>query len=304
MPSQKELPVGLRNKAGRNTILRSLLNQKKVLVAPGAFDCISARLVQNAGFEALYLTGSGMSMSLLGSPDLATLSYSEIMDHIRRISDSIEIPVIADADTGYGGPLNVMRPPRDYELAGVSCIQIEDQQWPKRCGHMLNRSIVSSEEMCGRIKAAVDIRNDPDFIVMARTDARTEKGIDEAIDRMNDYVEAGADIAFVESPETVSEMKMINERISSHTLANMVEGGRTPFLPYLELESLGYDLVIYPGAMGRVLGRSGEIMLNHLKKTGSTDGMQQMMLDQPKLFGLFDYHNGLGMKQSLHRTGK
>ena len=121
-------------------------------MAPGAFDCISARLVQNAGFEALYLTGSGMSMSLLGSPDLATLSYSEIMDHIRRISDSIEIPVIADADTGYGGPLNVMRTTRDYELAGVSCIQIEDQQWPKRCGHMLNRVSLAQKKCAGASK--------------------------------------------------------------------------------------------------------------------------------------------------------
>ncbi|MBL25198.1 MAG: carboxyvinyl-carboxyphosphonate phosphorylmutase [Rhodospirillaceae bacterium] len=290
MSGNGNLPVGLRHKTGRHTKLRDLLADEKILAAPGAFDCISARLVQNAGFDALYLTGSGMSMSLMGSPDLGMLSYSEIMDHVRRITDTVEIPVIADADTGYGGPLNVVRTTRDFEAAGVSCIQIEDQQWPKRCGHMLNRTIVSIEEMCGRIKAAVDIRDDPDFVVMARADARTDHGIDEAIERMNAYIEAGADVAFVESPETADEMKMLNEQIPAPTLANMVEGGRTPFLPFQELQSLGYNLVIYPGAMGRVLGRSGAIVLDHLKETGSTDGMQEMMLDQPRLFGLFDYY--------------
>jgi 2,3-dimethylmalate lyase len=289
MSSAVKRPVGLREKAGRNTKLRALLKSDDILVAPGAFDCISGRIVQNAGFDALYLTGAGISMSLMGAPDLGMLSYGEIIEHIRRIADSVEIPVIADADTGYGGPLNVIRTARDYEKAGISCIQIEDQQWPKRCGHMMNRVVVSVEEMCGRIKAAVDIRNDPDFVVMARTDSRTNHGINEAIDRMNAYIEAGADVAFVESPESVEEMKMINEQIPAPSLANMVEGGRTPFIPYPELQKLGYDLAIYPGSMGRVLGKSGTKVLEHLKKTGTTDGMQDWMFDQPDLFGLFDY---------------
>jgi 2,3-dimethylmalate lyase len=289
MAGNVKVPVGLRNKAGRHTKLRELLAQDDILVAPGAFDCISGRIVQNAGFDALYLTGAGISMSLMGAPDLGMLSYGEIIEHIRRIADAVEIPVIADADTGYGGPLNVIRTARDYENAGISCIQIEDQQWPKRCGHMMNRVIVPVEEMCGRIKAAVDIRHDPDFIVMARTDSRTNHGINEAIDRMNAYVEAGADVAFVESPESVDEMRMINEQISAPTLANMVEGGRTPFIPFPELQELGYDLAIYPGSMGRVLGKSGTRVLEHLKKTGTTDGMQDLMFDQPDLFGLFDY---------------
>jgi len=289
MARNVKVPVGLRNKAGRHTKLRELLAQDNILVAPGAFDCISGRIVQNAGFDALYLTGAGISMSLLGAPDLGMLSYGEIIDHIRRIADAVEIPVIADADTGYGGPLNVIRTARDYENAGISCIQIEDQQWPKRCGHMMNRVIVPVEEMCERIKAAVDIRNDDDFIVMARTDSRTNHGINEAIDRMNAYIEAGADVAFVESPESVDEMRMINEQISAPTLANMVEGGRTPFIPCSELQGLGYDLAIYPGSMGRVLGKSGTRVLEHLKATGTTDGMQDLMYDQPDFFGLFDY---------------
>ena len=289
MAGTVKVPVGLRNKAGRHTKLRELLAHDDILVAPGAFDCISGRIVQNAGFDALYLTGAGISMSLMGAPDLGMLSYGEIIEHIRRIADAVEIPVIADADTGYGGPLNVIRTARDYENAGISCIQIEDQQWPNRCGHLTHRVIVSVEEMCGRIKAAVDIRHDPDFIVMARTDSRTNHGINEAIDRMNAYVEAGADVAFVESPETVDEMRMINEQISAPTLANMVEGGRTPFIPFPELQELGYDLAIYPGSMGRVLGKSGTRVLEHLKKTGTTDGMQDLMFDQPDLFGLFDY---------------
>ncbi|MBO43497.1 MAG: carboxyvinyl-carboxyphosphonate phosphorylmutase [Rhodospirillaceae bacterium] len=289
MVQNVKLPVGLINKGGRNTKLRDLLAQDDILIAPGAFDCISGRIVQNAGFEALYLTGAGISMSLMGAPDLGMLSYGEIIEHIRRIADAVEIPVIADADTGYGGPLNVIRTARDYEKAGISCIQIEDQQWPKRCGHMMNRVIAPEEEMCGRIKAAADIRNDSNFVIMARTDARTNHGINEAIDRMNAYIEAGADVAFVESPESVDEMRMINEQISAPTLANMVEGGRTPFIPCPELQELGYNLAIYPGSMGRVLGKSGTRVLEHLKKTGTTDGMQDLMYDQPDLFRLFDY---------------
>ena len=289
MSGNGNLPVGLRQKPGRNAKLRELLARDEILVAPGAFDCISGRIVQNTGFDALYLTGAGISMSLMGAPDLGMLSYGEIISHIRRIADAVEIPVIADADTGYGGPLNVVRTTRDYERAGISCIQIEDQQWPKRCGHMMNRMIAPVEEMCGRIKAAVDIRDDEDFVVMARTDSRTDHGINEAIDRMNAYIEAGADVAFVESPETVEEMKMINEQISAPTLANMVEGGRTPFIPFPELQKLGYDLAIYPGSMGRVLGKSGTRVLEHLKQAGTTDGMADWMFQQPDLFALFDY---------------
>ena len=289
MLEAKNLPVGLKNKKGRNTKLRKLLQSDGILVAPGAFDCISGRIVQNSGFDALYLTGAGISMSLMGAPDLGMLSYGEIISHIRRIADAVEIPIIADADTGYGGPLNVVRTARDYEKAGISCIQIEDQQWPKRCGHMMNRVIASVDEMCGRIKAAVDIRDDPDFVVMARTDSRTEFGINEAIDRMNAYVEAGADVAFVESPESIDEMRTVNEQIPAPTLANMVEGGRTPFIKTTELQELGYDLAIYPGSMGRVLGKSGTHVLEHLKKEGTTEGMEDWMFDQPDLFALFDY---------------
>ena len=289
MLEAKNLPVGLKNKKGRNTQLRKLLQSDGILVAPGAFDCISGRIVQNSGFDALYLTGAGISMSLMGAPDLGMLSYGEIISHIRRIADAVEIPIIADADTGYGGPLNVVRTARDYEKAGISCIQIEDQQWPKRCGHMMNRVIASVDEMCGRIKAAVDIRDDPDFVVMARTDSRTEFGINEAIDRMNAYIEAGADVAFVESPESIDEMRTVNEQIPAPTLANMVEGGRTPFIKTTELQELGYDLAIYPGSMGRVLGKSGTHVLEHLKKEGTTEGMEDWMFDQPNLFALFDY---------------
>jgi len=291
MLEAKNLPVGLKNKKGRNNQLRKLLQTDEILVAPGAFDCISGRIVQNSGFDALYLTGAGISMSLLGAPDLGMLSYGEIISHIRRIADAVEIPIIADADTGYGGPLNVIRTARDYEKAGISCIQIEDQQWPKRCGHMMNRVIASVDEMCGRIKAAVDIRDDPDFVVMARTDSRTEFGINEAIDRMNAYVEAGADVAFVESPESIDEMRTVNEQIPAPTLANMVEGGRTPFIKTTELQELGYDLAIYPGSMGRVLGKSGTHVLEHLKREGTTEGMEDWMFDQPDLFALFDYKN-------------
>ncbi len=285
----KNMPLSLGIHSGKNATLRAMLASKKLLIAPGVFDCLTARLAEQAGAKALYMTGSGVSITRLGAPDIALLSFAEILDQAKRICDVTTLPLIADADTGYGGPLNIMRTFRELERAGVSAIQIEDQDWPKRCGHEPGRRIVSIKEMVGRIRAAVDTRQDEQTVIVARTDARSSEGIQAAIERANLYAEAGADVAFVESPESVDEMRLLNETIQAPTLANQVEGGRTPMLPAKELEDLGYGLAIYPNSITRVFASIGNTLYTELLKTGSTQSMSDQMLDHRGLWNLFEY---------------
>ena len=240
-------PAGFANIEDRTARLHSLVAAPEIVVAPGAFDCITARLVDKAGFPAVYITGSGVSMSALGAPDVGLMSYGEIFDRVQRIADVVSIPVIADADTGYGGPLNIIRTVRDFERAGVSAVQIEDQAWPKKCGHEPGRQIVQVAEMVGRIKAAVDARTDG-IAIVARTDARSTEGLDAAIERAHRYGEAGADILFLESPESEDELKTLNRQLEKPTMANMVEGGATPVLTPNELEALGFQVAIFPAS--------------------------------------------------------
>lgn len=280
-------PVGMANVRGRTEALRRLVAAPEILVAPGSFDCITARLVEKAGFQAVYVTGSGVSMSALSAPDVGLMSYSEILDRVQRIADVVSIPVIADADTGYGGPLNIMRAVRDFERAGVSAIQIEDQAWPKKCGHEPGREVVSVVEMTGRIKAAVDARSDG-IVIVARTDARSTEGLDAAIERAARYAEAGADVLFVESPESEAELETLNRQLDAPTLANMVEGGRTPILPAQQLQALGFGMAIFPNSLTRLLGKVGALLLDELKDSGTTTGMSDSMLDHTGLWDLFD----------------
>lgn len=282
-------PLGLAQAQGRNAKLRELINRDALTMAPGCFDCLTARLVADAGFPAAYITGSGVSMSALGAPDIGVISFAEVAERARRIADVVEIPIICDVDTGYGGPLNVVRTVRELERAGVSAMQIEDQSWPKKCGHELGRKLVDIPEMEGRIKAAVDARDDNDVMIIARTDARTGHGLAEALDRAMAYREAGADIIFVESPESQDEMQQINQRLECPTLANMVEGGRTPFLDSETLKSLGYRLAIYPNSLTRLFGFQGAKMLATLANQGSTASLREQMLDHNGLWSLFDY---------------
>lgn len=258
--------------------LKALLKEKNIVVAPGAHDALTARVIDKAGFPAVYMTGYGQAASHLGRPDVGLLSLTEMVDRARNIASCVDIPVIADADTGFGNAVNVIRTVRLYEAAGVAAIQLEDQVSPKRCGHMLGREVVSREEMVGKIKAAVDARSDQDLQIIARTDARTVYGIEEALERGKAYEEAGADIIFIESPENVEEMKMINERISIPTLANMVEGGRTPMLDNAGLESLGFDLVIYPTASTYMTTKVMMQLMAHLQETGTTAGLMEQMV--------------------------
>ena len=239
----------------------------------------------------MYVTGSGVSMSILGAPDVGVVSFKEVVEHVGRIADVVSIPVIADADTGYGGVVNIFRTVREFERAGVSAIQIEDQEWPKRCGHEPGRRLVSAADMEARVRAAVAARQDSNFKIIARTDARTSEGIDAAIARMNRYRDAGADILFIESPETETELERIVREAPGPHVANMVEGGRTPFLGVDTLRGLGFRVVIFPNSLTRLFARIGRELLDELSRTGTTLAYRNRMLDHRQLWDLFD-NNG------------
>ncbi len=294
-------PIGLRAVEGRNKRLRSLLTDPGIVVAPGCFDCLSGRLVEVGGFHAAYVTGSGVSISQLGAPDVNLASFSEILDRVKRIADAVTIPLIADIDTGFGGPLNIIRTVREFERAGVSAVQIEDQQAPKKCGHELGRRIVETAEMTSRIKAAVDARCDSDFLIVARTDARTNFGLEAALERADAYLDAGADILFVESPENEAEMRVICDHLRGRapTLANMVEGGRTPILPAPVLEEVGFKVAIFPNALTRAFASAGQSLLAELSATGTTDGFRDRMFDHSELWSLFDYQTWLDLERKF-----
>lgn len=282
-------PIGYADAPGRNRRLRERLAGPELFIAPGAFDCVSARLVEAAGFGALYITGSGVSMSALGAPDVAALSFGEILDRVKRICDVVSIPVIADGDTGYGGPLNVIRTVREFERAGVSAIQIEDQDWPKKCGHEPGRKLVPVETMVARLRAALEARRDPDFAVIARTDARSTEGLAAALERGHAYRAAGADVVFIESPQSEAELAEVGNAFPGvPLLANMVEGGKTPILPAERLQALGFRLAIYPNALTRLFAKAGLGMLASLKETGSTNAVADRMLGHDALWQLFD----------------
>lgn len=299
---QPRYPLSLAKTGAPKGRLRAAMTPGRLLMAPGVFDCLTARLAECAGFSALYMTGSGVSISRLGAPDVALLSFAEILDQAKRIADVTRLPVIADADTGYGGPLNVVRTVREMERAGIAAVQIEDQDWPKRCGHELGRRLVSRQEMVGRVKAAVDARVDPDLLIIARTDARTTDGLAEALDRAEAYREAGADILFVESPESEEEMRQVTA-LKAPTLANQVEGGRTPMLPRDVLQALGFGLAIYPNSVTRLFGRMGRMLFDELHGTGSTQAFADRMLDHKALWELFDHGGFIALEERYAQRG-
>ncbi|WP_094604869.1 2,3-dimethylmalate lyase [Sporomusa silvacetica DSM 10669] len=262
----------------KTTVLRQLLAGKSIIVTPGAHDALTAKIIEKTGFPAVYMTGYGQAASHLGKPDVGLLTMTEMVARAANIVEAVSIPVIADADTGFGNAVNVMRTVREYEKAGVAAVQLEDQVAPKKCGHMTGRQVVSKEEMVGKIKAAVDARRDEDLVIIARTDARTVHGINEALDRAKAYEEAGADLLFVESPESVEEMKLITSSFNVPVLANMVEGGRTPLLLNQELEKIGYNIVIYPTASTYSVCLAVSRLMQNLKQTGTTAGMMDEMI--------------------------
>lgn len=262
--------------------LRELLAQNEIVVAPGAHDALIAKIIAKAGFKALYLTGAGVAYTTLGKPDIGLITMTEMVQKAAYICEAAGIPVIADGDTGYGNALNVIRTVREYERAGVACIQLEDQVMPKRCGHMSGKALVSTGEMVGKIKAACDARHDQDFLIMARTDAIGVEGLEGAMERAHRYREAGADVLFIEAPPSVEDMKrMCREFAGVPLLANMVEGGKTPLFPAEELQAMGYKMVIYPGAAARVIAKAVTGLMGELKSKGST----RDYLDHMFIFG-------------------
>ncbi len=240
------IPAAANASAPPSQRLALRLSQPGLIVAPGVYDGVSARLADRFGFDCLYMTGYGSVASSLGLPDAGLASYTQMLDRVRMIAGVVRAPFIADGDTGYGGLLNVAHTVRGYEAAGASAIQLEDQVFPKKCGHTPNRRVISSDDMVRKIRVAVDARSSKDFLIVARTDARTEHGLDEALRRAERYGDAGADILFVESPESEEEMHIICQRVNKPLLANMVEGGRTPVKSREVLTQLGYKLAIFP----------------------------------------------------------
>ncbi len=266
----------------KGKVLRRLLADKKILVAPGAHDVLTAKIIEKAGFQAVYMTGYGQAASHLGTADVGLMTMTEMLARANNFASAVNIPVIADGDTGFGNAINVMRTVRQYEMVGVAAIQLEDQLAPKKCGHMTGRQVIPMKEMVGKIRAAVEARKNPDFVIIARTDARTIHGIDEAIHRAKAYEEAGADIIFVESPESIDEMKRITAGFNVPVLANMVEGGRTPLLPAPALENLGYDMVIFPTASTYMVAQAMKNLMEELMKTGTTENLISEMISFPE----------------------
>jgi methylisocitrate lyase len=277
----------------KTTIFRNLLREPGLIVAPGAHNALTAKIIeQTGGFQAVYMTGSGAAMNLLGEPDVGLLTMTEMLTQARNVVNATNLPVIADADTGYGNAINVMRTVREYENTGVAAIHMEDQITPKKCGHFEGKQVVSQDEMLGKIRAAVDARQDPDFVLIVRTDARAVLGLDEAIKRAKAYVKAGADAIFLEAPQTVDELKTVAKSIDAPLLANMVEGGKTPFMTTQELEEMGFKIAIYPrSALGAATKAIQEI-LQMLKETGTTEGFLDRIItfeERNRITGLAKY---------------
>ena len=252
--------------------LRARLANKKLLIAPGVFDGISAKIADQMGFEALYMTGYGTVASHLGLPDAGIATYSDMVSRVGVIAKGTHTPLIADGDTGYGGLLNVQYSVRGYEAAGAVAMQLEDQEFPKKCGHMLGRRVVPIEDMVDKIKVAVASRNSDDFLIIARTDSRTTLGLNEALRRAEAYAKAGADILFVESPESLEEMRTIGRSFDRPLMANMVEGGRTPVVDRKTLEEIGYSIAIFPAFGFLAAGEALRKVYSYLREHGSSVG--------------------------------
>ena len=261
--------------------LADLMKGPDILLAPGGYDALSASLIEKAGFKAMYLSGASIAYTRLGRPDIGLVSMSEVAETIALIRERVDLPIIVDADTGFGNAINVQRTVRLFERSGASAIQLEDQQMPKRCGHLKGKSLISTAEMVGKIKAATDSRQNSDTLIIARTDAIAVEGFDNAMERADAYYQAGADVLFIEAPESLAQMQHMNSYFEGKVplLANMVEGGNTPLQSAADLQKLGYQLVIFPGALVRAYSFLAQNFLATLKTEGSTQSYRDKMLD-------------------------
>ncbi len=278
--------------------LRELLARPRLLMAPGAADALTARLVARHGFEAIYMTGAGTTAVRLGMPDVGLLTMPEMADNAQRIVEASQLPLIADADTGYGGPLNVQRTVRAYERAGVAAIHIEDQQWPKRCGHLAGKSLIPAAEMAAKIRAGLDARNDANFVLIARTDALAVEGFERAMERCHLYEEAGADMIFLEAPSKMEHLAAIPKAFRVPALYNMASSGKTPFLHSSEIEKLGFKVVIYPNFALLSAITAITHTLSELKRTGTVAEVAKNIASFQDLFNL------VGMKEVQEAEAK
>jgi 2,3-dimethylmalate lyase len=288
----------LRGKRQNAPRLAEMLRSREPILAPGAYDALTARLIEQAGFPAVYMTGFGTSASLLGRPDVGLLTMSQMVDNARRIAQAVDVPVIADADTGYGNPLNVIRTVQEYELAGVSAIHVEDQAMPKKCGHMENKQVITAAEMTEKIRAAAEARRSGDFLIIARTDARAVEGLDSALRRARAYHEGGADILFIEAPQNEDEVAQIARAFPNVPLLfNWAEGGKTPPMRLERLKELGYRIVIFPISALLTAAKAIRAVLAEIK----AEGTPSRIFPDGSSFREFNEMIGLGEIQELEK---
>ena len=272
-----------------NRRLRQTLVRGAGLLLPGAANALAARVIVASGFEAVYVTGAGIANTALGVPDLGLVTLTELVEHVMAIREAVEVPLVVDGDTGFGNPLNMRRTVRLLERAGANAIQIEDQVFPKRCGHFEGKAVIAAAAMVQKIKAAVDARHDADLLIIARTDARAVEGLDAAIDRAAAYREAGADILFVEAPQSVAELAAIPARLPGPHLANIVFGGKTPALARERLAAMGFSGIVYANAALQAAVAGMSRVLRHLAATGSLAGVEDALASFAERQNLVDY---------------
>jgi 2-methylisocitrate lyase-like PEP mutase family enzyme len=258
--------------------LKGLLQGDAIIVAPAAFDMVSAKIIEKAGFNTVYLSGFGQAASHLGFPDAGLMTFSEMVERVHNMAKAIDLPLLADGDTGYGGVINVRRTVQEFEWAGASAIQLEDQVMPKKCGHTEGKEVIDAREMVFNIEAAVESRRSDDFLIIARTDARSELGLEEAIRRGKMYEKAGADVIFIESPQSQKELKVIGESFEAPVMANMLEGGKTPALTASELEEMGFKIVVFPVTCLLVATKAIQQAMGILMTEGTTRGISGEMM--------------------------
>ena len=268
--------------------LRKMLQQDTILLAPGIFDALGMMLVENAGFDAAYLSGASLAYTRHGSPDIGLVTMTEVAETVSLLRERSEMPLIVDADTGYGNAINTQRTVKLFERCGASMIQLEDQSFPKRCGHLRDKSVIPAKEMMGKLKAALDARRSSETLIIARTDAVASEGLESTLERAERYLETGIDVLFVEALTSSGQMRLVNKRFSPRIplMANMVEGGKTPLMSSQELEEIGYSLVIFPGGYVRATAKLATRYFESLKKNGTTEPFLEEMLNFNQLQSL------------------
>ncbi|MFB0505199.1 MAG: methylisocitrate lyase [Thermodesulfobacteriota bacterium] len=287
----------------RNARLRELLSREEILMAPGAHDALTARIAEMCNFEALYMTGAGTVNTQLGMPDHSIITLTEMVQNAARIARVTTLPIVSDADTGYGGVLNVMRTVDEFQRAGISGIHIEDQVMPKRCGHVEGKEVIPMEEMMGKIRAACHARTDPDFLIIARVDARAPLGFEEAVRRGRAYLDAGADMIFPEALESEEEFRDYACQVRGPLLANMTEYGKTPYLTANQFQEMGYRMVIYPVSAMRVTLKAVYELYTEIRSTGTQKQFLERMFTRDELYELLGYKEMLDLERQFAGEG-